>query len=108
MRRQSFSTLFFINKTKLLKNGEAPIILRISVAGIRAESQIRRSIPPLLWNQKTEMSTGRDKKATELNEYIRMLKLRLLTTHRELELNGVHFTARLIMNKLYSVEEKKR
>ena len=56
MRRQSFSALFFINKAKLQKNGEAPIVLRISVGGIRAESNIRRSVQPELWNQKTEMS----------------------------------------------------
>ncbi len=68
MRRQSFSILFMANKTKLLKNGEAPILLRISVGGIRAESQIRRSVPPNLWNQKTEMSMGRDRNAVELNE----------------------------------------
>jgi len=107
MRRLSFSVLIVVNKTKLLKNGETPIILRISVGGIRAESHIRRSVPPELWNQKTEMSMGRDRSATELNEYIRILKLRALTIHRELELSGAHFTARLIMNKLFSAEEKK-
>lgn len=82
-------------------------MLRISVSGIRAESQIRRSVLPNLWNQKTETVIGRDKKAVELNEYIRMLKLKALTIHRELELTGSHFTARIIMNKLYSAEEKR-
>lgn len=106
MRRKSFSILFFLSKTRLLKNGEAPITLRISVGGNRVESQIRRSVEPDLWDQKIELCKGRDNKSAETNEYIRMLKLKALTIHRELELSGAHFTARLIMNRIYSVEKK--
>lgn len=106
MRRNSFSVFFFIKRTKLLDNGEAPIRLRIKVNSIAVESQIKRSILPDQWNQITESCKGRDRKASETNEYIRMLKLKVLTIHRELELSGAHFTARLIMNKLYSAEEK--
>lgn len=107
MKRNSFSILFFTSKTKLLKNGEAPIILRISVNSIRVESQIKRSVPLDLWDQSREMTKGRDKKAVELNEYIRMLKLRVLEIHRDLELSGSFFTARLIMDKLYGCDEKR-
>lgn len=38
MQRNYFSILFFIKKTKLLKNGEAPICLRITVNGKRWKS----------------------------------------------------------------------
>ncbi len=89
MNRNSFSVFFFIKKTKLLSNGEAPIRLRIKVNGVVVESQIKRSISPNLWEQSTESSKGRDRKSAELNEYIRMLKLKVLTIHRELELSGV-------------------
>lgn len=106
MKRNSFSVFFFIKRTKLLDNGEAPIRLRIKVNGIVAESQIKRSVLPNLWDQPTETCKGRDRKSVEINEYIRMLKLKVLTIHRELELSGAHFTARLIMNKLYSAEER--
>ncbi len=108
MNRNSFSVFFFIKKTKLLSNGEAPIRLRIKVNGIAVESQIKRSISPNLWEQSTESSKGRDRKSAELNEYIRMLKLKVLTIHRELELSGKLFTARLIMDKLYNAETDKR
>ena len=33
MARKSFSVLFFIKKGKLLKNGEAPVCMRITVNG---------------------------------------------------------------------------
>ena len=44
MQRNYFSILFFIRRTRLLKNGEAPIGLRITVNGQRAEMQIKRSV----------------------------------------------------------------
>ena len=43
MQRNYFTILFFIKKSKLLKNGEAPICMRITVNGQRAEIQIKRS-----------------------------------------------------------------
>ena len=108
MKRNSFSVFFFIKKTKLLSNGEAPIRLRIKVNGVAIESQIKRSISPNLWDQATESSKGRDRKASELNEYIRMMKLKALTIHRDLEMSGKLFTARLIMNALYNADDDKR
>lgn len=33
MERKTFSVLFFIKKSKLLKNGEAPVCMRITVNG---------------------------------------------------------------------------
>ena len=49
MQRNYFSILFFIRRTRLLKNGEAPIGLRITVNGQRAELQIKRSVPEKQW-----------------------------------------------------------
>lgn len=108
MRRNSFSVLFFINKTKLLKSGEAPIILRISVGGTRVECNIKRSVPVQLWDQVREISKGRDRKAAETNESICMLKLRALTINRDLELKGKLFTARLIMDMIYNKEDNQK
>ena len=47
MRRDSFNVLFFIKKTKLLKNGEASVCMRITVNGARVETNIRKSIEPV-------------------------------------------------------------
>ena len=45
MKKTTFAVNFFLKKSKLLKNGEAPICMRITVNGKRAEVQIKRSIP---------------------------------------------------------------
>ena len=45
MARKSFSVLFFIKKGKLLKNGEAPVCMRITVNGCMVDISIKRSCP---------------------------------------------------------------
>jgi hypothetical protein len=50
MERQTFTIMFFIKRTKLHKNNEAPIIMRITVNGERSEMTIQRSIDPEQWN----------------------------------------------------------
>ncbi len=54
MQRNYFTILFFIKKSKLLKNGEAPICMRITVNGQRAEIQIKRSVEVSKWNSQKE------------------------------------------------------
>lgn len=41
MERNSFNVLFFLKKTKLLKNGEASVCMRITVNRVRVETNIR-------------------------------------------------------------------
>ena len=91
MNRTRFTFIFFVKRGKLLKNGEAPICLRITVNGIAVESQIKRSVPPEAWDQNTQSVKGRDRRAQETNECIRMLKIRTLQIHRDLELSGGPF-----------------
>ena len=51
-KRSTLNVLFIIKKSKLLKNGEAPICMRITVNKQIAEVAVKRSIPVDLWNQK--------------------------------------------------------
>lgn len=54
MKQDSMKVLFFIRKSKLLKNGEAPIFLRVTVSGQQDEIRIQRSIPVRLWNNQKD------------------------------------------------------
>ena len=42
--------LFFALKSRLLKNGEAPIILRVTIDGQSEDARIQRSVPLKMWN----------------------------------------------------------
>ena len=99
MQRNYFSILFFIRRTRLLKNGEAPIGLRITVNGQRAEMQIKRSVAEERWNASKGCVTGKDRKALELNQYLESVRTKIYQIHRELLQDGKPITAFTIIQK---------
>lgn len=101
MQRNYFTILFFIKKSKLLKNGEAPICMRITVNGKRAEIQIKRSVDVHKWNAQKECAMGKDRKAMELNHYLETVRMKVLQIHRELEQDGKPITAEILKRHYY-------
>ncbi|PXV63024.1 integrase-like protein [Dysgonomonas alginatilytica] len=108
MKRNYFSILFFIKKTKLLKNGEALICLRITVNDQRAELQIKRSIDIRKWNSTKESATRKDRKELELNHYLETLRGKVLQIHRDLEIDNKPVTAEIIKKLFYGEGEAPR
>lgn len=99
--KTTFSVLFIIKKSKLMKNGEAPIAMRITVRGQIAEIMVKRSIPVELWNQPKECSKGKDYAAKELNHYLETVKARIFKIQRELEIDNKVVTADAIRDRYY-------
>ena len=108
VKRNTLSVLFIIKKAKLLKNGEAPICMRITVNKRVAEVMIKRSIPIDLWNQKKECSKGKDRVAAELNHYINTVRAKVLQIHRELEIDNKPITADIIKDCFYGRDKVQR
>ena len=46
MERTTFSLLFYIRRDKLNKRGEAPVFMRLTINGERADASIKRFIEP--------------------------------------------------------------
>ena len=105
MERNYFSILFFIKRTKLLKNGEAPICLRLTVNGKRAEVQIKRSVEVNKWNNQKECAIGRDNKTLELNHYLETVRTKILRIHRQLEQDNKPITAEILKCHYYGESE---
>lgn len=106
MERNSFSVLFFLKKTKLLKNGEASVCMRITVNNVRAETNIRKSINPSLWNQAKECSRGKDRKSNDLNKFIDEARIKLYNIHEDLKQEGLPISAIILRDKFFGLEEK--
>lgn len=105
MERKRFSVLFFIKRTKLLKNGEAPVRLRVTYDKVYVELQLKRSILVPLWSQEKERATGKDRNSTELNHYIDALRVKLYQIYQDLELEGKIISARAIINRYQGKDE---
>lgn len=98
--RETMSILFFIKKTKLLKNGEAPICLRLTLNKQIAEIRIKRSILVNRWSPAKGCALGKDRVAKELNSYLEAIRLKIHQIHRDLVLDmSAPVTANAIMNR---------
>ena len=80
----SFSLLFYVSKTKLQKNGEAPLLLKINVNGRRVVINLRRSVNPVDWDSAKGRVGGKSDQAKVVNEYIEAVKFKFRQKYNEL------------------------
>lgn len=106
MQKQTFSVLFFIRKTKLLKTGEAPIQMRITLAGQNIEIQLKRRINPTSWNQKKERASGKDSISIEINKYLDSVRARIYNIEREIEDERLPITLHEIKDRFTGQKQK--
>ena len=108
MKQGTMNILFFVLKTKLLKNGEAPVLMRITINGDYDDVRIQRSVPLNLWNAAKGCSKGRDRASVALNAYIAELHARALEKHKELVLEQALITPKLILKRVFGKDTEMR
>ena len=105
--RSTLNVLFYIKKQKLLKTGEAPICMRVTINKRKQEIMVKRSIPVELWDQKKESSKGKDRAAKELNHYLDTTKAKILAIHHDLLEEGLEVTAESVRDRFYGRDTSK-
>ena len=105
MKQGTMNILFFVLKTKLLKNGEAPILMRITINGQYEEVRIQRSISLKNWNPAKGCSKGKDRASIELNNYIGALTTRAYEKHKELTFESALITPKTILKRVFGKDE---
>ena len=96
---------FFIKRSKLLKNGEASVRVRVTYDRLYVELQLKRSIKVPLWSQEKEKSTGKDLNSVELNYYIDALRVKFYQIYKNLESEGKIISARAMVNRYQGKDE---
>lgn len=94
--RNTFNLVCLIRKSRVLKNGEVPIFIRITVNKKVADIPLSWTVLPSLWNQDKGEMNGKGRDVKELNYNIQFIKSRILQIHHELESDGKHITAQLL------------
>ena len=69
--------MFFIRRTQLRKNLEAPVFLRITVNGDRADTATRRTINPDQWISSKGCAKPVTNAGKELNQYLDQLRIQV-------------------------------
>ena len=108
MKQGTMNILFFILKTKLLKNGEAPILMWITIDGQYEETRIQRSISPKLWDSSKGCGKGKDRATKELHNYIAELSALALQKHKELMLEQALITPKLLLKRVFGKDTEIR
>ncbi|MFN8257695.1 MAG: site-specific integrase [Bacteroidales bacterium] len=104
MKRSTFSLLFIAKKHKLLRNGEAPIYLRITINGEISELAVKRSVDPDFWDSNKGCSTQKKQEGKELNYYLEQTKHKLFEVQKDLEFEGIEVTAKSVKDRYLGID----
>lgn len=99
MERTTFCLLFYIRRTKLNRNGEAPIMMRITVNGVRVDASVKKTILPEFWSVAKGKALEKKREYKELNLYLDSIRLRIMKIQRELEIEGVAVSAGSVLDR---------
>ena len=104
MERRTFSIMFFIRRTKLRKNLEAPIFLRITVNGERTDVSIQRTIRPDQWNSAKGCARTTTQNGKDLNFYLDQVRLQIYQYHQDLISRNQQVTAAALKSAFLHIE----
>lgn len=99
MERTTFCLLFYIRRTKLNRNGEAPIMMRITVNGVRVDASVKKTILPEFWSAAKGKALEKKREYKELNLYLDSIRLRIMKIQRELEIEEVSVSANSVLDR---------
>ena len=104
-KRTTFAVLFFIKKSKALRNGEAPIYVRITYNGTSADFSTKCSIPSKQWDQKSGGCIGKDQQTKNLNSDLEQLRFKCHNAKMELNERNESVTALAIKNRMFGLDK---
>ena len=99
MNAKTFKVLFFINRSRIQKNGEVPIWMRITVSGKRENIQVKRTVNPALWDSGRQCVRGNNRVSSDLNLFLETERLKVFRIYRQMELEEETITAGIIKSR---------
>ena len=108
MERTTFGLLFYIRRDKTNKRGEAPVFMRLTINGERADASIKRFIEPHAWNSAKGKANEKSRGGKDLNLYLDAISANILRIQRDLELDKKEVSAQIILNRYLGKEQSDR
>jgi len=98
--------LFYIKKTKLNKEGLAPIYCRVTVSGQRSEFSKKLSVDKNTWDAKSNKCKGRNVKSRVINDTLMSMQSSLYRAHLSLKDDEEYIDAKEVV-AVYQGKNKK-
>ena len=108
MERTTFGLLFYIRRDKTNKKGEAPVFMRLTINGERADASLKRFIEPHAWNSAKGKANEKSRGGKDLNLYLDAISANILRIQRDLELDKKEVSAQIILNRYLGKEQSDR
>lgn len=105
-RRSTFAILFYINRTKIRKDGMCQLLCNISIDAESQQVGTKVSVDPSLWDSSTGRAAGRSRNALQVNQAIDLLTTRIKNHHKEIKESLGFVTAELVKNALKGIAQK--
>lgn len=105
-RRSTFAILFYINRTKIRKDGMCQLLCNISIDAESEQVGTKVSVNPSLWDSSAGRASGRSQNALQVNKSIDQLTERIKNHHKEIKDSLGFVTAELVKNALKGIAQK--
>jgi site-specific recombinase XerD len=108
MNRATCTVLFYVKRTKTLKDGNIPIFVRITVNNKRIEFGLQRKVVDGQWNAEKGKALPNSKQNKEINAYLDTVRLNIFVKKRELEEKGNAITVQQLKDAYLDIGIRNR
>ena len=105
-RRSTFAVLFYINRTKVRKDGLCQLLCKVSIDAEAAQIGTKVAVDPVIWNPTTGRADGRSRNANEVNRAIDALTEEIKAHYKRINLSLGFVTAELVKNAVKGIGQK--
>jgi site-specific recombinase XerD len=105
--RNSFNLFFYINRSKQKRNGECPVMLRITINGRSVAVSLKRSINAEIWEPAAGLAKGKSNEAMTMNKYIDAVRVRAYEKHNELLTTRDELSPELLRDAILNINSAK-
>ena len=105
-RRSTFAILFYVNRTKVRKDGKCQLLCKISIDAESQQVGTKVSLDPALWDSTGGCAKGRSRAAIEVNGAIDEMTKKITDLYHQIRGSLGYVTAELVKNALNGVARK--
>ena len=104
--RNTFKVLFYIKKNAPLRNGNTPIMGRITINGQRTQLSTRLSVDPKLWNVNMGRVTGRRADAVRVHEQLSQIRYHIERCYNTLFYEHAQVTPQMVKEMYFGNDRR--
>lgn len=94
-----YQLTFFVRKSRSKKTSDSDVYMRITINNKRSDISISRKVDPRKWSSRSEKALGKSPEATELNNYITVLRNKIKNIHQRLVEKDMDITLKNILEE---------